>query len=503
MSARVTLVGAGPGDPALLTLGGAQALRDADVVLYDALVAPAILALAAPASERIYVGKRAGEHAMTQREIETLMIEKAREGKHVVRLKGGDPFVFGRGAEEASALADAGVEFRIVPGVTSAVAGPAYAGIPLTHRGYASSFVVATGHEDPAKPHSSVDWDALARAQTLVLLMGVERLGAIAQRLVEHGMAASTPAAVVADATRPSQRCVVGTIGSIAADAQEAGIEAPAILVAGSVVTLRETLQWFERAPLFGKRVLVTRPAGRGANRIAARLAALGAHAVLAPTVQIGPPDDASALVRESARAAQYAWTVFLSQNGVEAFFAQLARDGKDSRAFAGTRIAAIGGKTAEALAAFGIRAELVSGRSTSEDVVEDLLERTARGDRVLVIAAQENRDIVRSVLAENGRVPTTVAAYKTSVVADPEFARKVEPCDILTFTSASTVLGFATLLGGSEAAAAAARGKSVACIGPITACAAEEIGLRVDVVPEAFTTEALVEALEARAAPA
>ncbi|MGH7736772.1 MAG: uroporphyrinogen-III C-methyltransferase [Candidatus Tyrphobacter sp.] len=501
MSGRVTIVGAGPGDPALLTVGGLQALRDADTILYDALVSDAVLSFAHSGCERIFVGKRAAAHAMEQRAIEALAVEKARAGKHVVRLKGGDPFVFGRGSEEAEALHAAGIEVTIVPGVTSAVAAAAYAGIPITDRRYASSFVVATGHEGD-NATTALDWKTLSATQTLVVVMGVERLEAIAAHLVERGADAATPAAVVQNGTLPTQRCIVATLGTIAARARREQIAAPAILVVGSVVTLRERLQWFERRPLFGRRILVTRPL-RAARIFGRAIAARGAEPVIAPAIAIGPPDDFAPARREIARLGEYAWVVFLSRNGVEAFFEELRANGKDARSMGTVRVAAIGPKSAQRLAEFGVRADLVSGRSTSEDAAADLLDRTKRGERILVVAAQEGLDIVRSLLADAGREPVSVAAYKTSVVEDPQYARSVARCDILTFASGSSVRAFATLLGGNDAAVKASLGKVVACIGPVTAGEARTIGVHVDVLPESFTTDALLLALEAHVRPA
>ncbi len=498
MSGRVALVGAGPGDPELLTLGAVHALRAADVVLYDALVSDVVLAFASPACERVYVGKRGGDHAMSQREIETLMTSKAREGKFVVRLKGGDPFVFGRGAEEAESLRDAGIAFAIVPGVTSAIAVPAYAGIPVTRRGLASSFIVATGHEDPQKTESGIDWTRLAGAsETLVFLMGFDTLESIAARLLAAGLDPATPAAVIADGTRPTQRSVVATVATVAQQARDAELRAPAVLVVGKVAALRARLQWYDRGVLFGKRVLITRP-GRDASHFARLLLAAGMEPIVAPTIETGPPDDVQAAFRAVEEAAQYAWIVFLSRYGVDAFFDRLHERGKDARALSPAKVAAIGPKTAQRLREVGLIADLASGRSTSEDVARDLLAQTVPGDRVLIYAAQEGRDVVRDVLEKNGRLSVAVAAYKTAFTSDPHFASKVARADVLTFTSASTVRGFAALLGGNAAAAEAARGKIVACIGPVTAEEARAIGLHVDVTPQEFTAEGMLAALEA-----
>ncbi len=352
MSGIVHLVGAGPGDPGLLTLRAAELLRTADVLLYDALVADAILALAPPECERIFVGKRRGAHAMPQPGIERLMIEKARAGRRVVRLKGGDPFVFGRGGEEAQALRAAGVAFDVVPGISSAIAAPAYAGIPLTHREHAASFTVVTGHEDPAKPASTLNWAKLADPQrTLVLLMATATLGEIARQLIEHGLDASTPVAIVQDGTRPTQRTLSGTLATIAEEAARAKVGSPAVAVIGGVAGLRDSLRWFDTGALFGKRVLITR-AGHQSDAFARALLERGAEPISAPTIAIEPPRDARAADDAFGELASFAWIVFTSQNGVDAFFERLAARGRDARAIAGAKVAAIGERTSERLRA-------------------------------------------------------------------------------------------------------------------------------------------------------
>ena len=500
-SGRVSLVGAGPGDPGLLTLRAAEALANADVLLYDALASDAIVSLASPRCERIFVGKRGGNHAMPQPDIEELMIAKARGGKHVVRLKGGDPFVFGRGGEEAQALHAAGIPFEIVPGISSAVAAPAYAGIPVTHRDFNTAFTVITGHEDPTKAESTVDWAKLADPhRTLVFLMAMGNLAEIATRLVAHGLRGSTPAAVIENGTRPEQRTVTGTLETIAAEAERSGLAAPAIVVVGDVVTLRPQLQWFDRTHLFGKRVLVTRPA-RQADGFVRALQARGVEAILGSTIIIQPPDDEAAAHRAVDDAPEYAWLVFTSQNGVDTFFDRLDSLGADARYLGRTKIAAIGSKTAERLRERGIRADLVPDVFVSEEIGRALIERTRDRERILVYRAQEARDVLPEMLRDADRDVTVVAAYKTIFEIDPEFSSKVQRADILTFTSASTVRGFIELLDGDENALRAARGKIVACIGPITAEAAEGAGLHVDVVAEVFTTDGLLDALEAQLA--
>jgi uroporphyrinogen III methyltransferase / synthase len=500
-SGRVVLAGAGPGDPGLLTLRAADALARADVLLYDALASDPIVAMASPRCEKIFVGKRGGDHAMPQSEIESLMIAKAREGKTVVRLKGGDPFVFGRGGEEAQRLHAAGIPFEIVPGISSSIAAPAYAGIPVTHRDTNIAFTVMTGHEDPTKPASTIDWSKLADPhRTLVLLMAMGNLEEIAAQLVAHGLDASTPAAVIQEGTRPSQRTVTGTLATIAHDAARAGIAAPAIFIVGEVVTLREELRWFDRDPLFGKKVLITRP-GKHAERFARTLYARGVEPILGSTIVIGPPDDnapAHAAIDDLAR---YAWVVFTSQNGVDAFFDRLDALDADARYLGATKVAAVGAKTAERLRERGVRSDLVPAAYVGEEIARALIEASQIGDEVLIYRAQEARDVLPEMLAGADRKPHVVAAYKTSFDADPDFAQKVARADILTFTSASTVRGFAELLGGAESARNAASGKIVACIGPITAETAQTLGLHAGVVADVFTTEGLLAALEAHLA--
>jgi uroporphyrinogen III methyltransferase / synthase len=498
---RVYLVGAGPGDPGLLAVRAAEVLAQADVLLYDALASDPIVALAGASCERIFVGKRGSNHAMLQSEIEALMIARAREGKSVVRLKGGDPFVFGRGGEEAQALYAADIAFDIVPGISSSIAAPAYAGIPITHRDYNTAFTVATGHEDPTKPESTIDWAKLAdKHQTLVLLMAMGNLESIATKLVAHGLAALTPVAVIENGTRPNQRTVVGTLATIAGDVARAGLGAPAIVVVGDVVSLRPQLQWFDKAPLFGKRVLVTRPA-RQAESFVRALQARGVEPILASTIAIVAPDDPHPANRAIDDLATFGWIVFTSVNGVDAFFERLSALDADARYVGEVKIAAIGSKTAARLREHGLRADLVPAVFVSEEIGPALIEATRDGETILIYGAQEARDALPSMLEDAGRTVTVVAAYKTIFEVDPEFAQKVASADVLTFTSASSVRGFAELLGGDEAACVAAREKLVACIGPITADEADEAGIHVDVVADVSTTEGLLDALEAQLA--
>jgi uroporphyrinogen III methyltransferase / synthase len=494
---KVSLVGAGPGDPGLLTLRGASVLREADVLLYDALVSDAVVELAPESCERIFVGKRGGKHAMPQDEIEALAIERARAGQRVVRLKGGDPFVFGRGGEEAEALAAAGVSFEIVPGISSALAAPAYAGIPVTHREHNPAFTIATGHEDPTKSESTLDWTKLADShRTLVFLMASGTLRDIASRLMAAGLDSSTPAAVIQDGTRPTQRTAVGTLETIADEMARAAIGAPAVVVIGSVVRLRERIAWFDGEPLFGKRIMVTRPIAQ-ALEVAAALRARGAEPVVAPTIAIVPPDDLRPAHRAIDELSSYKWIVFTSRNGVEAFFSRLQSLDADARYVGATKVAAIGAKTGQALQRFGIRPDLIPAEFIGEEIARALIEAAKLGDRVLIYRAQDARDILPQMLTDAGLKTTVAAAYKTIFVDDPEFASKVRTCDAVTFSSPSTVAGFIALLGGDAHAGEAVRSKTIVCIGPITARAARDAGLHVDAVAREYTADGVIEALE------
>jgi uroporphyrinogen III methyltransferase/synthase len=495
VSGKVWLVGAGPGDPGLLTLKGARALAQCDTLVYDYLASQAIVNLAPPDCEKIYVGKKAGQHTLSQDEITALIVRLGREGRKVVRLKGGDVFVFARGGEEAQALAEAGVPFEIVPGITSAIAAPAYAGIPVTHRAHNTSFTIATGHEDPAKGSSSLDFAKLAnRKATTIFLMAMGNLAGIVAKLREHGLDGDTPVGIVHEGTKPSQEVVTATLDTIVGEVERTGITAPAIVVIGDVVREREKIRWFDAQPLFGKRVLVTRPAHQ-ADDFATRLWEAGAEPILAPTIAIGPPSDPQAARDAVARVREYGWVAFTSRNGVDAFFDRLGELGRDARAFGDVRITAIGPKTAEALAAHGIRVDLIPTAYVNEAVADELLARTQPGDRVLVYRAEEARDVLPETLRREGRRADIVAAYRTRSVEDPELAAKAERADIVTFTSSSTVHGF---LHNVPDAARALAGKTIAAIGPITARTAREAGIHVDVVADEFTVDGLLRALAA-----
>ena len=516
MSARgpeaghVWLVGAGPGDPGLVTQGGLEALREAEVVLYDRLAPSELLDVCADGVERIDVGKAPGRSAMTQDEINAALVEHARAGKRVVRLKGGDPFVFGRGGEELEALADAGIEATVVPGVTSAIGGVAAAGIPVTHRGVAASFAVVTGHEDPAKPAAQVRWAELATAtDTLVVLMGVGRLEGIARALIEGGRPPATPSALIVEATTTRQRVVEAPLAEIAAAAREAGVQPPALLVVGEVVALRERLAPALRRPLAGWRVLVTRTR-RQASSLAEALRAEGAEPVLLPAIEIARRADPEAVraAIEALRAGAYDWVAFTSGNAVEAWFDLVREAGEDARLFgsrgAGARIAAVGTATARALEARGLTADLLPPRASGGGVAEALLECGVEGARVLVPRAERADPALVERLRAAGASVDEVTLYLAAPPADPPpevlAALRAGKIEALTFTSSSTVRNLAALLGGDLEAL---RHAVVACIGPQTAEAAREAGLPPQVVAEHASVDALVAALRRYAAEA
>jgi uroporphyrinogen III methyltransferase/synthase len=486
----VHLVGTGPGDPGLMTRRSLELIAEADAILYDRLIPPGALAGAREGCDLRYVGKRPGDAAMPQETIDSLLVELARAGKRVVRLKGGDPFVFGRGGEEARALADAGVRFEVVPGVTAGVAAPAYAGIPVTHRDLASAVAFVTGHEDPEKQGSAVDWEALARFPgTLVLYMGVKSLPLIAERLAAGGRDPAEPAAVVSRGTLPDQRTVGGTLADIAERVREAGIRPPAVTVIGPVAGLREALAWIERRPLHGKVVAVTRARAQ-ASALASRLAALGAEVVETPAIRIEPRP----LGGELDGVEDYALLCFTSPNGVALLLGALRERGRDARALSGATVAAIGPGTARELERHGIRADVLPERSVAEALVESLETVPVEGRRVLVARAAEARDVLPDALRARGADVDVLALYDT--VAEPldeeqraAFARATH----VTFTSSSTVRFLIDALGGRDGLPGSAR---VVSIGPVTSATAREHGLQVDVEAERHDVDGLVDAL-------
>ena len=501
----VYLVGAGPGDPGLITVKGRECIAAADVLIYDYLAAPSLLKHASANAELIYVGKKGGDHTLPQEEINALIVAKARENKIVTRLKGGDPFVFGRGGEEAEVLAEAGIPFEIVPGVTSAVAAPAYAGIPLSHRKLTSTIAFVTGHEDPSKEESGIDWAALARGiGTLVFFMGVKNLPRIVAELTRHGRRPETPVALVRWGTTPEQVTVSGTLADIAARVKQAGLKAPAIIVVGEVVGLRERLKWFENRPLLGKRIVVTRSRDQASDLVRA-LSDLGAECLECPTIQVVAPDDVGPLDRAIAELSTFDWIVFTSVNGVGWFFKRLFASGKDVRAVGRLRTAAIGPATAERLKRYGLSSDLVPETFRAEAMAAAFRREPIRGKAILLPRAQEAREVLPEELAAMGAVVREVAAYKTEP-ASADVRALVErleerSIDLITFTSSSTAKNFKALLP-ADRFSDIASGVPAACIGPITAATARELGFDVRVEAQRYTIPGLVEAVLGHYAP-
>ncbi|HEU4885687.1 MAG TPA: uroporphyrinogen-III C-methyltransferase [Longimicrobium sp.] len=494
MTGTVYLVGAGPGDPGLLTLRAAELMERADVLVYDALVSPAIMERA-PHAERVYVGKRGGEHHRTQEQINAILVDLAGKHRAVVRLKGGDPFVFGRGGEEALVLAQAGIPFEVVPGVTAGIAAPAYAGIPVTQRGMAASVAFVTGHEDPTKPDTDVDWAHLARGVgTVVFYMGVGKMADNFRRLIEHGRAPDTPAAAIEWGTYPRQRTVSGTLETLPAIAKEAGIGAPSLIVVGEVVSLRDELGWWDRRPLSGRRIVVTRARAQ-ASEFAAALEALGAEVVQFPVIRIAPAADPEPLRRAAAQAASFDWIVFTSANGVERFWYALAEQKCDARSLGGVRVCAIGPATAAELERRGVTPDLVPDEFVAESAVRALLAAApVHGARILLPRAEVARAVLPDSLRSAGAEVVEVVAYTT--VQDGSGAERVRAMldrgevDAVTFTASSTVKNFVELVGAEIGRA------KVASIGPVTSATARELGLPVNVEAAEFTTPGLVQAL-------
>lgn len=512
-AATVYLVGAGPGDPELLTVRAAACLKRADVVIYDYLASEDVIRLVPENARLIFVGKKGFSQHIGQDQINACLIDEAKghPGAVIVRLKGGDPFVFGRGGEEAEALSREGIPFEVVPGITAGIAAPAYAGIPVTHRGMSSSITLVTGHEAPEKDVSSIDWAALAKGTgTICFYMGVRNLATICSRLMEHGRPPSTPVALVRWGTLPRQRTLAATLETVAARARSEGFEAPAIVVVGEVVSLRDELRWFERRTLFGKRIVITR-AREQAGRLHGLLQARGAEVTESPLISIEPCDeDGSGGVSACQvvqRLTSYDWVVFTSVNGVALFFDQLADAGGDARAFGGVRVAAIGPATARALQDHGIRADLVPDRFIGEAVADSLIERgVGEGTRVLVPRALVARDTLPDMLRETGALVDVVPVYRTELpsteasFADLRELIEAGEVDVITFTAPSTARNLATVLDGQDDPTRWRRsldGIVLASVGPVTSRAMEELGFDVAVEARTHTMEGLVEALE------
>ena len=504
MLPKVALVGAGPGDPGLLTLRGRELLERADVVIYDHLANPVLLDYALPEAERLYVGKRSRQDPRYQEDINALLLEKARAGKRVVRLKGGDPFIFGRGGEEAEALRAAGIPYEVVPGITAGYAVPAYAGIPITNREVTSTVAFVTGHADPETEESTVRWDQLATAAgTLVLYMAWANLAAIARKLIQCGRPPETPVAVICWGTTPLQQIVTGTLVDIAARVAERGLKPPTITVVGEVVSLRDTLAWFERLPLFGRRIVVTR-ARHQAAALAWGLRERGALAIELPTIELRDPKNFAPLDQAVRELESYDWLVFTSANGVEKFFARLEVAGRDARAIRGG-VCAIGPATAEQLRGHGVRADRIAAEYRAEGVLAVLTgtataeaaspSQPLTGQRILIPRAAVARDLLPRELEACGARVDVVEAYRTvGAEIPPPVLRGLaeEGADFITFTSSSTV----------ENCPAELRTIPAASIGPITTETARCLGFQVVVEAREYTAEGLLAALEAYFAP-
>lgn len=497
---KVYLVGAGPGDPGLLTLRGKECLEHADVILYDYLANPALLSHARDHAERLYVGRRGKGTYPEQEAINRLLIEKAQAGLVVVRLKGGDPFVFGRGGEEAEVLASAGIEFEVVPGVTAAVAAPAYAGIPVTHRTLASTLTIVTGHEDPAKPSTLLEWPRISTSHgTVIFLMGMKNLATIVANLTAEGRVASTPVAVIRWGTRVSQQTIVGTLADIVEKTDAVKMEPPTVIVVGEVVRLRAKLNWFEKRPLFGKRVLMTR-AKEQAGELAARLVGYGAEPVEGATIKIVPPRDWAPVDEAISAIGTYDWVIFTSVNGVDRFMTRLLSNGLDARALAGRHLCCIGPRTAQELEKFGVRADVVPAEYQAEGVLETLKQHDLNKVRILIPRAEVARELLPDELRAVGARVDVIPVYRTVTPAQAATGWHQELVDhrvhVVTFTSSSTVRNFVAILGGKEAVGPLLHSVAIAAIGPITAQTITEYGLTVSIMPRENTIPALVDAI-------
>ena len=479
----VYLVGAGAGDAGLLTLKARDVLEIADVVIYDRLADDSILNFCAGA-KKIYVGKEAGKHTLKQSEINQLLVDEARKNKNVVRLKGGDPFVFGRGGEESLYLRENNLPFEIIPGITSAIAVPAYAGIPVTHRGLATSFAVITGHEDPTKPESTINWEKISTAvDTLIFLMGIANLPQIVQKLIENGRNPDTPAALIRWGTKPNQETLITTLK----EAPKAKILPPAIFIVGDVVNLREQLQWFDNKILFGKKILVTR-ARIQASKLSRALKDLGADVIECPTIKIAPPSDNYAAADDAIKNLRdFDWIIFTSANGVEKFFERLKIHGLDARAL--NKVAAIGSATAEKLSNFGIIADIVPKNFIAESLA-DSLKNLVPNKKVLIARAEIAREVLPDSLKSFGAVVTVVPIYKTV----PEVPAQInfDSIDLITFTSSSTVENFINIYGVEHL-----KNIPSAAIGTITAQTLEKFGVTSVIIAKEFTIGGLVDVIK------
>jgi len=493
---KVYIIGAGPGDAGLMTLKGIDCLREADVVIYDYLVSKDLLKYARSDARFIYAGKQGGAHTLSQWQINDLLVKEANAGNIVARLKGGDPFIFGRGGEEAEKLAANKIPFEIVPGVTSAIAVPAYAGIPLTHRGLTSTVAFVTGHEDPTKGKSDIDWQALARIGTLVFLMGVKNIEKIVKELEDNGRSPKAPAALIRWGTTARQEILTGTLSSIVKLAREQKFAPPAIFVVGEVVALRDTLQWFDSKPIFGKGVVITRPE-KQADDLAQLLIKAGANPIHFPTIKIVPPASWREMDNAIKKLEDYDWLIFTSANGVAYFFERLSAKGKEIRDLKGIKICCIGPATARQVQDKGIRVDLVPKEFIAEGILKSFSRTNLKGKKILIARAAKARDVLPEGLKKLGAQVDVVTAYETvgsgKKKKELEELFKENQVDVIAFTSSSTVHNFIKIMGGGFKLP---KGVKIACIGPVTAAAARKAGFPVDIHQEEYTIEGLVDAL-------
>ncbi len=499
MTGKVYLVGAGPGDPTLITVRGKACIEKADVLIYDYLASPSLLRYTRNSAEKIYVGKKGGDHTLSQEAINALIIEKAKAGLTVTRLKGGDPFIFGRGGEEAEELVKADIDFEIVPGVTSAIAAPAYAGIPLTHRRYTSTVAFVTGHEDPSKDTSDINWGSLANGiGTLVFLMGVKNLPNIVDHLIQNGRSSKTPVALVRWGTTSRQKTVLGTLENIVQRVKEARLKAPAIIVVGEVVSLRKKMKWFETRPLLGKKIVVTR-AREQASDLVARLNQLGAEVLECPTIKVIPAENTQPLEKAISRLSEYEWLIFTSVNGVKFFFNFLFAAGLDVRALGHLKTAAIGPATASALSKFGIKTDIIPESYRAESILEAFAREDVIGKKILLPRAAEARPVLPVELGKAGAFVDEIITYRTC--QDTQLAEvliedlKNNAIDMVTFTSSSTVKNFKGLLS-RDNISSLMQNVTIACIGPVTADTAIQLGFEPKIVAETFTIPGLCESI-------
>ena len=495
----VYLIGAGPGAPGLITLKAIECIKEADVVVYDYLANKRFLEYAGKRAEIIYVGKQGGAHTLPQDEINKLIIKKAQKGKIIARLKGGDPFIFGRGGEEAEEIIQAGIPYEVIPGVTAGVAAAAYAGIPLTHRDFTTTVAFITGHEDPTKEDSNIYWDKISTGiGTLVFYMGIGNLEPNMKKLMENGRSPDTPVALIRWGTTSNQETIIGTIKDIAEKAKQANFKAPAITVVGGVVSLRDKLRWFDKRPLFGKKIIVTRSREQ-ASDFSVLLEKYGAEPIEFPTIETVPPKDWKEIDRAIKNLPKYDWAIFTSINGVKYFIERLKKQGKDIRELKGIKICAIGPATAKAIEDLGIKVDLLPKEYRAESIITGLGKTKIKGRRFLLPRALKAREVLPEEIKRLGGKVDVVTAYRTVQPKEKtDEIRKMlreKRVDVVTFTSSSTVENFVNMFKRNEVPGIL-NGTRVACIGPITKDTATKLGIKTDIMPEKYTIPALTEAI-------